>query len=196
LLYCFGSRQIPAKIRNSLLIGPLATLAALPSAMTRFQKTACSSVGPERHVCHAPLSGREMRDLRRHQRESPSFHFVFVSGTWRPAVSALFSAFSPRWQQIQGNCSQLAFSIGLEPKISIGQAISKQTVVSIGFRFRNDFNCFERLDFFEGSQIIVRVAVVGPKPIEFHHCHRLAFPPSEAVSTSVVSGPVASQAHP
>jgi hypothetical protein len=89
LLYCFGSRQIPAKIRNSLLIGPLATLAALPSAMTRFQKTDSLFVRRARNGTSAtrPLSGREMRELRRDQRESPS---CVGLRTWRPAVSARF----------------------------------------------------------------------------------------------------------
>ena len=56
-------------------------------------KTANLSVGrikngtPSTH----PLTGRELRDLRRHQRESPSSPFVFVSERGAPLTAAGFS---------------------------------------------------------------------------------------------------------
>jgi hypothetical protein len=47
--------------------------------------------GQERHAKHAPLTGRELRELRRHQRESAKSPFVFVSERGSPLSAAGFS---------------------------------------------------------------------------------------------------------
>ena len=90
LLYCFGCGRSPRRFAK--LIGtigrPACDAGALRSAVPGL-RTSILRVRRARNGTSAtrPLSGREMRELRRDQRESPS---CVGLRTWRPAVSARF----------------------------------------------------------------------------------------------------------
>jgi hypothetical protein len=101
------ARRMVVEQPNVRLVGSKSTTKRLPCTFARPR-----TVRLPKH----PLNGREMRELRRHQRESPASSFVFVSQRDAPLSASGFARMIERARccgsQSRGACPHAAVCLG------------------------------------------------------------------------------------